>query len=76
MTDEAWLHLLLGCRKGHPGLDAMHPPAALPDGAIEPFGVADPAAGRHPVHSAGPDGLLHPRAVPVHDLTIKQVCDG
>ena len=32
MMDEAWLHLLLGFRKGHPGLNAVHPPAALPDG--------------------------------------------
>src|SRR5262249_46989135 len=43
---------------------------------LEALGMRDTAAGRHPIHLAGADHLLHADGVAMHDLARKQIGDG
>ena len=76
MVHKSGIALLLARGQRHPGLDAeqaLPVSLALLGGAL---GMDDAAAGAHPVHGAGLDGLLGAQAVSMQDLALEQVGEG
>ena len=71
---ERGVGFLVFLRQRDPGLDAVQR-AALGARLLEALRVGDAAAGDHPVHFVGLDGLLHAHAVAMHDLAREQVGD-
>jgi hypothetical protein len=59
----------------HPRLDTVHR-ATFGACFLEALGMGDAAAGDHPVHFAGLDGLDHAHAVAMHDFPIEEIGDG
>jgi hypothetical protein len=65
----------VGLGERDPRLKAVHPAAAAPLLGRGALGVHDPAPRGHPVHVAGPDRLIRPEAIFVHDLSLEEVRD-
>ena len=72
---EGRVGLLVLVGQRHPGLDAVQR-AALGARLLESLGMGDAAAGDHPVHFFGLDGLHHAHAVAMHDFAREQIGDG
>ena len=75
MMGKSGVGLLVGLGQRHPGLNSVQIVALRPR-LFKALGMGDAAPGHHPVDLAGPDRLLGPDAVAVHDLAGKDIGDG